>query len=279
MFRLLLIFTTFCLSFSSTLSSKIIETYDLDSVQEYFQNLTSQSLLLWDVDSTLIYPTDQILRPINDDRLEDFIALYFNGKTREERHWLFSLVHHRCSFSLVDTRSVELIASLHSRSIPMIAFTAMRTGPYGKIPSMEEWRVNQLRLLGIDFSTVFPQHSELEWEEYSPFLGYPAFKEGVLCSDSLPKGGVLTSFLQKIDWKPDQVLFIDDQPDFLASVEKAMEAMKIPFIGIHYRAVEKLEPLNDEEMAHHQFRVLINEGIWLSDEEAKSSLVENQEKS
>ena len=90
-------------------------------------------------------------------------------------------------FCLVYLHSVEMIATLKQKSIPMIAFTAMCMVSYGKIGSMEQWRVNQLRALGIDFSSAFPQFAKLEWAEMFPDMGYPAFKEGVLCSDRMLK--------------------------------------------------------------------------------------------
>ena len=272
MLRTFFSFLLIGLSIGSPLSSKIIEAHDLDTLHEHFKSLDSQSLLLWDVDETLMIPSDAILKPCNVDFLDFLIGTYFSNKSKDEAKLLFSQIYHRSAFCLVDLRSVELIASLKSRSIPMIAFTAMRTGSYGKITSMEEWRVNHLRALGIDFSSTFPQHDKLKWAEMFPYMGYPAFKEGVLCSDRMPKGIVLASFLEKINYQPNQIIFIDDNLDFLESVDEEMEEMKIPFIGIHYRAVELLEPFLDEELAHHQFHVLTTEGTWLPDHEARAAL-------
>lgn len=180
-------------------------------------------------------------------------------------------------FCLVEEEAVSLISSLQMRSIPMLGLTAMRTGSYGIIASMEEWRVNQLRHLGIDFSSLYPRHSKMSWEEISPAAGRPAFREGIICCDRVPKGVVLTTFFQKIDWLPKQVLFIDDNFSFLRSVEESMEALNIPFTGVHYRAVEHMEAPLDEELAHHQFQILINEERWLPDAEAKASLLEKKE--
>lgn len=268
--RILFTLWAICTSLCASLSSEIIEAYDLSELADHFQTLDAQSLLLWDVDSTLIVPADQVLSPGNEDFREELETQYLGSKTYQEVGWLVSKIFHRMSFCLVDEQVVDLISTLRNRSIPMLGFTAMETGPFGVIESMEEWRINQLRDLGIDFSAVFPQHSDLEWEETSPFYGYPAFREGILCSDRLPKGVVLTTFLQKIEWRPTRILFIDDNLNFLKSVDTAMEALNIPFIGVHYRAVERIKSPLDEELAHHQFHLLINEQVWLPDHEAKT---------
>lgn len=252
------------------LSSIIIEADDLKEIAGHFQKLDQHSLLLWDVDSTLIIPSDQVLKPGNEDFLDELNAHYLSDKSEEELTALVSRIYHRMPFCLVDEQVVDLISNLQKRSIPMLGLTAMRTGSFGIIESMEIWRVNQLRSLRIDFSLVFPQHSGLHWQETTPYNGLPAFKEGIICCDHLPKGIVLTTFLQKINWRPNDVLFIDDNLDFLQSVEGAMEALNIPFTGVHYRAVEKMiSPAVDKEMGHRQFQALVNRKIWLSDAEAK----------
>lgn len=254
------------------LSSEIIEAYHLKEFLHHLQDFDAESLILWDVDSTLIIPRDQILKPGNEDILNEIEMHYFHNKSPQEVRYLVSQVFQRMPFCLVDEEVATLVSALQNRSIPMLGLTAMRTGPFGVIESMENWRVNQLRLLGIDFSGTFPQYAHLTWEESSPRFGHPAIKEGVICCDHVPKGIVLTSFLQKIDWRPRQVLFIDDCLEFVQSVDAAMAKLNIPCICVHYRAVEKMETPVDEALAHYQLKVLVNEQIWLSDTEAKERL-------
>ena len=273
--RILLLTLTICLLFKGLLSAKIIEAYDLKELSEQFQNLDSQSLLLWDVDSTLIMPTDLILRPGNDAIAAELEDHYFENKTTQEIGWLISVILQKMPFCLVDEGVKSLIENLQKRAVPMLGLTALHTGTFGVIDSMEQWRVDQLHRLGIDFSLIFSQHSDMEWKEDVPFRGYPVFLKGIICCDELPKGIVLTTFLQKIDWLPQKVMFIDDNLNFLRSVEEAMRTLKIPFTGVHYRAVEKMKNTIDRDLAHRQYQVLIAEEIWLPDEEARSYILGN----
>jgi uncharacterized protein DUF2608 len=243
----------------------------LKEFNEHLSELDSQSLLLWDVDKTLVIPNDQILTPGNEKMFKHLLSLYLSDKSIVEREKLISIIFHRTSFDLIDPSVINMIEYLKSKSIPMIAFTAMSTGTLGVISNMENWRRNQLELLGIDFSSTFPQNNRLYLHD-TFHKGSPVFFEGVLCSDQLPKGPVLATFLEKINWKPQKIIFIDDDFDFLSSVEESLAKLNIPFLGIHYVEVDNRQFTVDSDVAHFQFQVLAKEGKWLIDQEAKSAL-------
>lgn len=274
MFRIILFVAIFCLL--TPVYSEIIKASDLKEITTYLQKLDTQSLLLWDVDETLIMPHDQVLQPKNEHIAKELHHHYLGQKSREERHWLFSQILNYTPYQLIDPTAPQLIASLQQKAIPMIAFTAMRTGTLGVIPSMENWRFQQLKNLGIDFSAMFPQYSGLTWHEDFLDEGSPVFKAGILCSDRLEKGPVLATFLQKINWNPTQVIFIDDCLEFLMSVEEALQDLDIPFIGIHYQAAYSFPSTINMEIAHLQYQILVDQGKWVTDQEASILLQEQQ---
>jgi len=258
------------LLFYATLSAKIIPISNIEDSQGYFEGLDSQSLVLWDVDETLIIPSDQVLHPENHMIRKALIQHYMGNLSKEKFEEFVSQILSRTPYCLINHVVPHLISSLQNQGIHVMAFTAMGTGNYGSISSLEDWRIQQLRKLGIDFSRCFPQHSGLSWKETISTKGFPAFKDGILCSDHLEKGPVLHNFLHKIQWKPAQVLFFDDLLDCLISVEQALETLNIPFIGFHYQASQlKLgKPPVDLKLAHYKFQFLVQNGIWLPDEEA-----------
>lgn len=268
MLRIMLISFLCFFSFSFHLSAKIIEAIYLEQIQESFHQLDDQSLVIWDVDHTLIFPSDSVLRPGNEAIAKELRQLYIGEKSREKWIKIISQVLSKASYQCVDPQLPSLIASLHKKNIPTMAFTAMRTGSYGIIHSMENWRINQLKCLGIDFSHFFPQHSELTWQEPAFKYGHPTFKAGILCSDHLPKGPVLKTFLKFIHLKPTQVVFIDDTLACLVSVENIMNELNVPFIGIHYQATKQMQSSINIEIAHYQYLILAEKGIWLTDAEA-----------
>lgn len=272
MHRIIFFFGIFCFSLDSSLSAKIIEASHLEEVNEYFDNLDSQSLVMWDVDHTLITPADPILQIGNESITREIYQRYLGNKTNENKKELISRIFSRLPYCLVDSRLPHLISSLQDKGIPTMAFTAMKTGSFGVISSMEHWRFHQLKKVNIDFSDFFPMYSGLNWQVTSPKAGSPAFRSGILCSDHLDKGPVLDKFLQEIAWKPTQVIFFDDTLACLTSVENTLRALNIPFVGIHYHAAEAHITPIDPEIAHRKYLTLVEKGIWLTDEEARLEL-------
>jgi hypothetical protein len=272
MMRTIFFILLYSFSFSSFLSAKIIEITNLELIQEYFNPLDDQSLVMWDVDHTLIFPSDSVLRPGNEVIAHELGLHYLGGRSHPNWNELISQVLSKVPFYLVDPQLPSLISSLQKKGIPTMAFTAMRTGSYGKIPSMENWRIDQLKCLGIDFSQFFPQHSGLNWQQTTSKFGKPAFKAGILCSDHLPKGPVLKTFFNTINWQPTQVIFFDDTLDCLISVEHTLKELNISFIGIHYHAAKYTQTPVNLKIAHYQYQTLAETGIWLTDEEAQATL-------
>lgn len=273
--RLTSLFVIFCISLHLTASAEIIEAHNLDQAVEYFDRLNTNSLLLWDVDLTLILPTDRIMHPNSSFERKELKKTYFTDISEDEHEWLISQMFNSCTYGLVDEKLPNFIASMQNKNIPSIALTAISTGPFGAISSMEEWRFDQLKELGIDFSNAFPDHPRVDWyDESENFVRSPVFFQGILCTDGIPKGFVLEAFLSYLEWTPDFVLFIDDKYSFLKSVEEILDEMGIPFVGIHYHAAESLKTTVDWEIAHHQYQVLLDKGVWLNDEIAQEQLLE-----
>lgn len=50
-----------------------------------------------------------------------------------------------------------LIKQMQSNRIPVIGFTALETGIYGKMNCIEDWRLNRLKTLDMDFSPTFSE--------------------------------------------------------------------------------------------------------------------------
>lgn len=284
MSRFIYFLSSLFIAVQTCLSGIIVEADDLDNVLTHLQDLNSQTLVLWDVDETLITPQDQIYHPNSAKLRSELIQQYFFDKSVEEKYIFLSQMLNTSFYRLVDSRLPSLISDLQAQGIRVMALTAMWTGSLGIIPCMEEWRYNQLKLHNIDFSPIFPEHSRIEWSEmmrcwdrskwnsWTVSVGNPVYHEGILITDGPDKGLVLVSFLNKVEWKPERVIFIDDHLSFLQSVQESMDEMGIDFTGIHFRALEKEMPSIDHDIAHLQFQHIANNGVWLTDEQARLKL-------
>ncbi|MCB1083621.1 MAG: DUF2608 domain-containing protein, partial [Simkania sp.] len=87
--------------------------------------------------------------------------------------------------------------------------------------------------------------------------------------DKTNKGKVLTLFLDSLTWTPELIVLIDAGQKHLVSVQETLDQRGIPFLGFHY--CPKEYDSIDEKIAELQYKTVIEEKRWLSDEEAKTS--------
>lgn len=181
----------------------------------------------------------------------------------------------------VDSRMVDLIKHLQLGGIKVLALSSNYTGSYGRIASMEAWRINRLKQSGYTFdkSLVGVKDKLLDrFLQNTPGESIKpkqlekkgvVFSKGVILTNYSPKGDALMAFLRYANIKPKKIIFIDDQRRNLKSVEAEARKNNIQFLGIEYAAVKdaRLEPLNIKR-ARLQLGVFKEKQKWFSDEEA-----------
>lgn len=91
------------------------------------------------------------------------------------------------------------------------------------------------------------------------------YKSGVLFSALHSKGITLSTFLNIVDWFPNQVVFIDDILDNVRVVTEAMDKIGINCIGIHYTAAYSIPSAVNMEQAQGQINHFVLNGRWISD--------------
>ena len=94
----------------------------------------------------------------------------------------------------------------------------------------------QLRSVGIDFvkNPPFPEDFFISGTE-SP----AKYIEGIIFNGLLNfKGDSLAAFLKQINYFPKKLIYIEDKPKHLVQVEQTMDSLGIPFIGVHFGALE-----------------------------------------
>lgn len=246
----------------------IIETNDLQRIEQTIYQLDENSLVIFDVDATLIVANDSILSPKGWEYFKEFQSKYITPLSRAAV--LNSISHLQARVSLVDRKILQIIDFLKLKTIKSIALTAIPTGKFGIIPNAEKWRVKQLNDLNIDFSWSFPSTQAIYFTQFTGKDAFPVFEQGILASAQHPKGEVLIKFLQYMQWKPSKVIFVDDQMDPIQSIESELSKQNIPVISFHYTgALEKSKKL-DRDLADFQLNHLIENEQWLSDDEAKA---------
>ncbi len=253
------------------LFAEITTVYSFAEAKAKLDKAGEDTLVIFDVDDVLITPKDMVCRP----RGMPYTKTYWDETeydSHEMNHFI-SIVITTTEMHLIEPSVPSLIEKLKKQKAKVIALTAARTGKFGRIEKMEDWRIDELKNLSIDFSGAFPSSEVILFDD-SKTIEYSLFKKGILFlgSEDQTKGDLLVRFLGKIGWKPKEILFFDDKRRNLVSTEDALKEKNIVFHGYLYKGEERVPGTVDEEVAKLQFDHLRKEYKWLSDTEAKKRL-------
>jgi len=241
-------------------AKEIIVTNDFSVIEQEAAKLNDKSLILFDVDGTLIVPVDAILQFQAGEKFKELVSVHADLD-------LFRDIRVHASHVLVDDRCMSLIPNLQEKKIPVIAFTAAPSVVRGGgEPGV--WRVEELRKhgfeFGFSFSTQLMEFPKLKNQQF-----YPLYREGVLYSSFQKKGPILIQFLQQLGFRPEKIIFVDDELPQVQSVVACLKDLGIPCVGIHYTTAHEIPCDLNLEWAEFQIRHFVQHGIWLGDSQQK----------
>ena len=261
-----------------TVSANIVETNSLVPFEDAAESADKDTIVIFDVQEVLMVAKDQILTPLykSDFRtIKDRIIATYSLHDQER---LFSIILRNYETENVDPTLIKTLEDLKLKGVKALALTSGYTGKYGVIESRENLRLERLKKIGINFKDSFLNVEPiifLHLKGADPKY-LPMFKDGVLFACRLSKGEVLKAFLQKVNYKPKKIIFVDNQLKNIEDVEAYCADEAIEFTGFHYNFVRsKGKTELDKNLVDYQFKTLEERGIWLSDGEARSQLVKD----
>lgn len=231
------------------------------SAQQVKENIISFSngdriLVLLDVDDTIITPESLTFRTKPYNKIIDEI------KANRDKYPNYE--------EIVSNWRIQRKAMLIDQNWPMVlnelkntykvfGLTKVNTGRFGNIESMEKWRYEELKSLGIYFSHHDGQAANQDNE--------PSFFKGIMMTGAASKRDTLDKYISSIA-SIDTIVFVDDREKKLQEIDDYCQEKGVKFRGIHYKGLENLQEKQDKEVYLLQKNTLINEAKWLSDQEA-----------
>ncbi|MBA3813226.1 MAG: DUF192 domain-containing protein [Alphaproteobacteria bacterium] len=247
---------------------KIITATTVSEVKGALLNLSEGAVIFIDVDDTLITPQSKVFRSSS-----PFRTIIDQIKKQRDRipHVERILSHWRLQrkIRLVSDEWPDFINIL-KKNYPVYALTKLETGRVGAIPSMEQWRYNELKGLGITFTPSCPGISEGTLVKNSSHP-YPAtFTKGIFMTGSFNKSDVIAAFLKA--GRPPQIVLIDDRPEYIKDALEECNRQSLPFLGILFKGEELIAGEADPRTAEFQKQHLLEHGEWVEDEEAEKKV-------
>jgi FMN phosphatase YigB (HAD superfamily) len=219
--------------------AQIIQVSEMREVFHYFDNVDSKTLAIFDVDMVLLQPSDPAFQMANMKRFSNVSKRIMKKIPSDKQAIFLSLMSLSSDPVLIDSQTPYFLQEILRKGVLTMALTANLTGEFKTIKRMEKWRVDSLRQLDIDFSKGAPSQTPLVFNDLPAYRGnFSTYLDGILFVNGtvISKGEALIAFLQKIDFYPNKIIFIDDREENLKSVQLAIQKLDkcIEYQGLHF---------------------------------------------
>ena len=242
---------------STTSQAVVLQATTMEKVHrhiDYYLQKAADMLVAYDIDMTLTAPEHPACYYPNMQRYRNAIGRRMLwqrlfgciSKTQEDK--VLTLGTQLPDQQLIETDTPAFITSLQDREVKTMALTASLSGGVEGLENLKERRFAGLQQVGIDFSKTFP-HEDMLFSEFPLHNNhYPIYHQGILYANggngANNKGAVLVAFLEKVGWKPQQLVMVDDLTSNLTDIAKALTVFdpSIQFIGIEYQGAQTYVP-------------------------------------
>jgi hypothetical protein len=241
--------------------------YQLECVDKIIGAMEQRAHIFLDVDDTLITPKAKAFRAPPTCHMIDNIKACKD--TLPNYKTILSNWRLQRAPMLVEEAWPKMIKKWREKGHWVFALTHMDTGAFGAIPSMEQWRFNELKALGICFSDASCLYGD-DTKQKKAF-------EGIFITGPLSKTDILSALnLSTLQQKP--LIFLDDRLEQIQRMDDFCVHNAIQSHCIHYRGVDNCPGQPDAALASFQEQWLRQKAIWLEDDEALIMMGEIQRK-
>lgn len=238
--------------------------YTLQSISkfdEFCSKITNQTLVLLDIDDTVITPKSKLFRHGKYCQPDLIDRLKKNNNIPAVSNWRLSR-----KTILIEPEWVNFINNIKEITT-VYALTKVDTGEYGVIPSMEQWRYNELRSHNIIFTEKLLDKNNYKFIINADSNSYAAFYNGIAMTGPFSKVQVLKRIVNKIKNKYNKIIFIDDKKENIMDIKQYCSDSNINFKGFLYTGLDLIKEDADYDTVRKQIDSLVHKNKWLEDEE------------
>jgi len=224
----------------------LAEIRETMSMAEALGTVDEQTLLIVDLDNTVIKPTQTLG---TDQWFDHLVKQYVAAGDAvddaiNKAIALWTEVQKATAVVAVEDVTPALIKDAQTRGITVMALTAR---PLDLIAATAK----QLKSVGVDFTQkpILGHDLEIRAEDTAKLAG------GILfVGPKNNKGKVLIQFLQEIELTPKRIVFVDDKPKHVRNVEESLKSLPTTYLGFRYGAADKEVASFDAGIADVQLR-------------------------
>lgn len=247
----------------------IVTLADFEQVRQKLVEADKKSMIFLDIDDTIITPKSNMFRYHSKHKsLIDDIKNNMNNIPNYAE--ILSVWRQNRKLMFVHNKWPEFIRDIKLAGLPIYALTQMRSGKFGLIHSLEEWRYNELKSIGITFVEQFLDQKNIEIlpaDIAADRLTPAVFYQGYFMTGNHSKGSVMRSILENS--RPSKIFFVDDREDHVKDVGRVCAEFGMEYLGIVYQGTSLIRSRSRDEVMDLQRKFLLEQVKWLEDDEAE----------
>lgn len=232
-------------------SINIIEKFN--AIDERIGNVDKDTLIILDVDYTLLQPSNPAFQQGNFSLSPEFVKSFMKSIPESCKSEITTAIATSGEGQLLEEETPEIIDAFKQKGARILIISVILAGHLPNIPDLMDWRINNLKKVGIQ-PTTFGFNHAFQFKEFPPYRGkYPEFKDGVILTNGelVKKHQVLEAFLKKIKW-PSKIIFVDDNRQLVEQMADFAKQKGIMFIGFEYKGAKKAKAshISKEDLEH-----------------------------
>jgi phosphoglycolate phosphatase-like HAD superfamily hydrolase len=211
------------------------EIREIERMDEIKESINLDTLLIYDLDNTVFEPvgnygSDQWFYYLSKVYQMDGFSI---EESEEKALELWNHTQSHIKVKPVESCIPTFIKDQQSKGVKTIAVTA-------RSPATADVTIKQLTSIDVTFQESSIKNGGSLKIDHPGLNGDVLFHDGVLfVGEKNSKGEALILLLKNLNYRPENVVFVDDRRRHLEAVEKQLIAKKIPYKGFRYGAADK----------------------------------------
>lgn len=253
-------------------------TYSVNSstMQDLLKNLDQSSLVMINIDDTIITPKNIMLRyhSIYRNFMNDIVKGAEKNLNLRKAVAAYFLQR---KIMLVEPNWPEFIEKLKNTGALVYGIHAINPGLYYITKDPEDFIYQEIQSLGINFTQTIGNQTILKVPLKMNQYGF--FYKGILFASELTRNQALLSFLKFSNIMPTKIIIIDVNKHQLQSINNLISNVRTDYYPVNYIGIENLQMSTNPDIINLQQQTLINQNQWLEDDEAELILkTQNQQR-
>lgn len=212
-----------------------------EALNEYLDHVGKDTLVILDVDYTLLQPFNPAFQQGNFHLNPELIKECMKSIPDSMKSVFTTSIAISGEGQLLEEKTPSIVKAFKQKGARILIISGILTGQLPHIPNLMDWRISHLKKLGIETST-FGFDQAYQFQDLSSHQGeHPEIKEGVILTngDQIKKHQVLEAFFKKIKWQPKKVIFVDDSHLLVEQMADYMKQKKSPLLVVYTRELNK----------------------------------------